>query len=485
MSYMNLLRRKILIVCFKILDLGLMLLAFVSTFIILDLLQDRHETNILNYIIETDLRFKHILLALLLLFVWHLIFNFNGIYQSGRFASKKSEAFNIIKSVSVGTIVLIVLAFLLKVNNLTRGFIMIFWILNILLINTSHLLLRYVLTNLRVHGKNLRNMILVGTNPRALKLAKQISSKKEIGIKIIGFADDNWTKIDQFYCTGHNLVADLKGLPGLIRNNIVDEVVICLPLRSFYNEVTEIIKFCESHGIVVRVLADFFNLKLAYYKTEAFEDINITMISFNQMHGLKALVKRLSDILISFAMLILLSPLLIVTSILIKLTSKGSIFFIQPRIGFNKRKFNLYKFRTMIMGAEKMQNDLEDLNEINGPVFKIKKDPRLTPLGKFLRKTSIDELPQLLNVLKGDMSLVGPRPLPERDVNGFKTDWHMRRFSVRPGITCLWQANGRNDIPFDQWMKLDMEYIDQWSLFLDFKILLKTVKAVFTTSGAS
>ena len=482
---MNFLRRKILIICFKLFDLGLMILSLLSTFIILDLLQGRHGKNILNHLIATDLHFKHILLPLLLIFVWHLIFNFHGIYQSGRFASKKSEALNIIKAVSVGTIVLIVYDFLFEVKNLTRGFVMTFWVLNILFINTSHLLLRHVLANLRVHGKNLRNMILVGTNPRALTLAKRISSKQEIGIKIIGFADNNWTKIDKFYRTGYALVANLKDLPVFIKSNVVDEVVICLPLRSFYNEIAGIINFCESQGIVVRVLADFFNLKLAHYKTEALEDINITMIYFNQMDGLKALFKQLSDLLISFVMLILLSPLFIITSILIKLTSKGPIFFIQPRIGFNKRRFNLYKFRTMIMDAEKMQDALEDLNEIKGPVFKIKKDPRITPLGKFLRKTSIDELPQLINILKGDMSLVGPRPLPERDVNGFDTDWHMRRFSVRPGMTCLWQINGRNDIPFDKWMKLDMEYIDQWSLFLDFKILLKTVKTVFTTSGAS
>jgi lipopolysaccharide/colanic/teichoic acid biosynthesis glycosyltransferase len=161
------------------------------------------------------------------------------------------------------------------------------------------------------------------------------------------------------------------------------------------------------------------------------------------------------------------------------------VFFAQERVGLNKRRFRLYKFRTMIPDAERKLAELECFNELSGPVFKIKNDPRITPIGKFLRKTSIDELPQLYNVLIGDMSLVGPRALPVRDYNGFDQDWHRRRFSVRPGITCLWQVNGRNNVPFDKWMELDLEYIDNWSLWLDLKILLKTIPAVVSGYGAA
>ena len=172
-------------------------------------------------------------------------------------------------------------------------------------------------------------------------------------------------------------------------------------------------------------------------------------------------------------------------TLLIKLTSPGPVLFVQERVGLGKRSFRLYKFRTMMQGAEKKLAELEHLNEMSGPVFKIKNDPRITKIGHFLRKTSIDELPQLINVLKGDMSLVGPRPLPVRDYNGFEQDWQRRRFSVRPGITCLWQVNGRSNVSFDKWMKLDMEYIDNWSLLLDFKILILTIPAVFRGSGAA
>jgi lipopolysaccharide/colanic/teichoic acid biosynthesis glycosyltransferase len=184
-------------------------------------------------------------------------------------------------------------------------------------------------------------------------------------------------------------------------------------------------------------------------------------------------------------LVILLGIPFVIVALLIKLTSAGPVFFQQERIGLNKRKFLIYKFRTMVPNAEKMLKELEILNEVSGPVFKIKNDPRMTPIGRILRRTSIDELPQLFNVLKGDMSLVGPRPLPVRDYEGFNEDWQRRRFSIRPGITCLWQVNGRNSISFEKWMRLDLQYMDEWSLWLDVKILARTVPAVLKGSGAA
>jgi exopolysaccharide biosynthesis polyprenyl glycosylphosphotransferase len=195
--------------------------------------------------------------------------------------------------------------------------------------------------------------------------------------------------------------------------------------------------------------------------------------------------KRFLDIVISLGALILLAPLLLIAAALIRLTSRGPALFVQKRLGLNKRIIGVYKFRTMVRDAEKKQAELEHLNEVSGPVFKIKNDPRITPIGRFLRKTSIDELPQLFNVLKGDMSLVGPRPLPVRDYQGFNKDWQRRRFSIRPGITCLWQINGRSTVQFDRWMELDMEYIDRWSVWLDMQILIRTIPAVLKGSGAA
>jgi exopolysaccharide biosynthesis polyprenyl glycosylphosphotransferase len=196
-------------------------------------------------------------------------------------------------------------------------------------------------------------------------------------------------------------------------------------------------------------------------------------------------VKRILDTTFSVILLILFAPLFAVVALLIKFSSDGPVLFRQERMGVNKRRFMIVKFRTMVPNAEKMMAELEGQNEVSGPVFKIKKDPRITPIGKILRRTSVDELPQLFNVLKGDMSLVGPRPLPVRDYEGFSADWQRRRFSVRPGITCLWQVSGRSSIPFEQWMKLDLQYLDEWSLWLDVKILAQTVSAVLRGSGAA
>jgi exopolysaccharide biosynthesis polyprenyl glycosylphosphotransferase len=200
--------------------------------------------------------------------------------------------------------------------------------------------------------------------------------------------------------------------------------------------------------------------------------------------GWPLVFKRLLDIIASSILLILLAPMFLIVAILIKFDSPGPVFFVQERVGLNKRKFQMYKFRTMVADAEQRQTQLESLNEADGPIFKIKDDPRFTRLGKFLRKASIDELPQLLNVLKNDMSLVGPRPLDLRDYNRLEEDWLRRRFSVRPGITCLWQINGRSSVSFQEWMRLDMRYIDHWSMRLDLEILAKTIPAVLKGSGA-
>jgi len=190
------------------------------------------------------------------------------------------------------------------------------------------------------------------------------------------------------------------------------------------------------------------------------------------------------DIVASSLLIAGLAPFFVVVAFLIKLDSAGPVFFVQDRVGFNKRRFGMYKFRSMVLDAEKKQSELESLNEADGPAFKIRNDPRITRLGGFLRKASIDELPQFFNVFRGDMSLVGPRPLPIRDYQGFDQDWVRRRFSVRPGITCLWQINGRSSLSFHDWMKLDLLYIDNWSLWLDVKVIVMTIPAVLKGVGA-
>jgi exopolysaccharide biosynthesis polyprenyl glycosylphosphotransferase len=237
-------------------------------------------------------------------------------------------------------------------------------------------------------------------------------------------------------------------------------------------------------GIVLRYFPDPAGARiLAHSQLEKFEgDAVLTMFREQMLWHLFG--KRIMDLTVSFLMIILLSPLLLGVALVIKFTSPGPVLFIQPRVGMNKRSFKLFKFRSMYVNAEQRLKELAHLNEMDGPVFKIKNDPRITPIGRFIRKTSIDELPQLFNVLTGHMSLVGPRPPLLDEVNRY--EWLFRkRLSIKPGITCLWQISGRNEVTFKQWMEMDKYYVENWSLWLDIEILLKTIPAVLFRKGAS
>jgi exopolysaccharide biosynthesis polyprenyl glycosylphosphotransferase len=280
------------------------------------------------------------------------------------------------------------------------------------------------------------------------------------------------------------MLGTLDQLEQILMRQVVDEVIIALPIRSCYQHVQDALIVCERVGVQARYLADVFEAKLArplYQPSPSMPAFALKVVADDY----RLIVKRIVDVLGSAAAIVALAPLFIVLAIAIKATSRGPVFFVHERFGLNKRRFRLYKFRTMVAGAEALQAKLEEQNEARGPVFKIRRDPRVTTLGRFLRRTSLDELPQLWNVLRGDMSLVGPRPLPDRDVLRFSEAWLMRRFSVLPGLTGLWQISGRSDLPFDDWMRLDLEYIDKWSLRLDARILLRTLPAVIGGRGAS
>jgi exopolysaccharide biosynthesis polyprenyl glycosylphosphotransferase len=263
----------------------------------------------------------------------------------------------------------------------------------------------------------------------------------------------------------------------------IDEVFVTLPLDTSQPIIRAIVLFCEQRGITVRLLSTVADPLLARAEIDELDDRPVITIFSGPPDSPALLVKRFVDFWGSLILLWVLSPLFVVLAILIKLDSRGPILFAQERVGLNGRRFRALKFRTMVPDAPQQQAALESQNEAQGPVFKIRDDPRVTSLGHFLRRSSLDELPQLFNVLCGDMSLVGPRPLPTRDVMRIDTASHKRRFSVKPGITCLWQINGREP-HFNDWIKADMEYIDRWSLILDIQILLKTIPAVLSRRGA-
>ena len=350
--------------------------------------------------------------------------------------------------------------------------------------------MRTMLKALRRRGHNLRHILIVGTNRRAIKFASEIEAKPELGYIVAGFVDepdrrDVCKACAAFKHTNYRVVSDVNGLSAYIRKNVVDEVVVALPVKSFYQEISRIINICAEQGVLNRHLPDIFNRAVDKFRLEDIDEQSMMPRNRSEAEEWQVLIKWIIDKILATSILILLAPLFAIVAIAIKLDSPGPVFFIQKRVGLNKRVFRVFKFRTMSVDAPLIQATLESKNEASGPVFKIKNDPRVTRLGQFLRKTSIDEFPQLINVLKGEMSIVGPRPLPLRDFDGFDRDWLHRRFSVMPGITCLWQVSGRSNIAFERWMRLDLQYIDQWSLWLDFKILLMTFRAVLSGSGAA
>jgi exopolysaccharide biosynthesis polyprenyl glycosylphosphotransferase len=340
--------------------------------------------------------------------------------------------------------------------------------------------LRFVLTKLRASGRNLAFVLVVGTNERAYRFADMIQERTELGYRLVGYLDD----VVYSPKKGVEPLGGLSDFSRIIATSVVDEVMITLPVKSYYDLIQEIVAKAEEQGLVVRYSSDLFTTKIFRSTADMVEDIPVLEMEYQFQTMGKRIIKRVIDIVLGSFLLVLVTPILFVAAIAIKLTSSGPIFFVQKRVGYNKRIFSLYKLRTMVKNAEKMQDELESINEMDGPVFKIRDDPRITSVGYWLRKTSVDELPQLFNVVKGDMSLVGPRPLPIRDYRGFIQDWHRRRFSMRPGMTCLWQINGRSDTSFEDWMKLDMQYIDTWTLSGDMKILLKTVPVVAFGKGA-
>jgi exopolysaccharide biosynthesis polyprenyl glycosylphosphotransferase len=261
-------------------------------------------------------------------------------------------------------------------------------------------------------------------------------------------------------------------LNSVIAHHPVDEVLVALPMDQYRPLIETIVRHCEEQGIIVRIQTEMFKLQVARSYVDDLQGIPVMTIQSGPADGWQLVMKRLIDIVGSAALLLALAPLFAVVTLLIRLDSRGPVFFTQERVGFNKRRFRILKFRTMVDGSHQQQHMLEHLNEVEGPVFKIKNDPRVTRLG------------QLVNVLKGDMSLVGPRPLPVRDVDRIDVQWHKRRFSIKPGITCLWQVNGRSNIGFNEWVRMDLDYIDKWSLALDLLILMKTIPVVFRGPGA-
>lgn len=421
-------------------------------------------------------------LLFILLFIWGGLLHYFGMYNSFRIKRVPEILFILFKSALFGFIIFGSFIYILKIGHISRTFIILTFIFSAVFISISKISLMLFLRYMRKKGHNYRNILIVGTGRRAQRFIGLIDKHSEWGLKIIGLLDDDTARTGKLI-SGYKVVGSFKDLPAIIHNNVVDEIIFVVP-RSWLHKIEEMMHFCEAEGVKVNVAVDYFELKFSRVKQTDLHGFPLLSFENTPDRLWHLLIKRCFDIVASAAGLLILAPVFASIAIVIKAASPGPVFFRQERCGLNGRRFMLYKFRTMVADAEARLEDILPYNEMSGPVFKMENDPRLTKPGRFMRKFSIDEFPQLCNVLRGDMSMVGPRPPIPSEVNKYD-NWQRRRLSMKPGITCLWQANGRNKITdFNTWMKLDLNYIDNWSLWLDCKILFKTIPVVLFRVGA-
>jgi exopolysaccharide biosynthesis polyprenyl glycosylphosphotransferase len=371
------------------------------------------------------------------------------------------------------------LIFILHATSFSRAVFVLFMTLSFFGIVAVRVVARLWLARQRGEAYFQRRLLIVGTSADALALGRQVRDHGEHDHILTGHLAAPGEPADE---GDEEVLGTLADLKQIVERKVIDEVIFAVPATRL-TQCQQEIAWCEEVGVTVHLRLDFVRTLFAKMYPTHWDGVPLLTISPTPNGALELLVKRALDLTVSGIGLLVFGPLLLAIAAIIKLTSKGPAIFSQPRVGLNGREFAFYKFRSMYADAEERKAALAKMNEMSGPVFKIKNDPRITPIGRTLRKFSLDELPQLWNVFKGEMSLVGPRPPVPQEVVEYER-WQRRRLSMKPGITCLWQVNGRNHIGFDEWMQLDLDYIDNWSLRLDFEILLRTIPAVITARGA-
>lgn len=420
---------------------------------------------------------------------FHLSLKIFGCYSQYRDQRLLSVCSSVIKASIAGMMGVVFVSYLMHMEGVSRLLLAIFTLTTIILLLIFKTTLYMTLAFHRKRNYNTKNILVIGSRQRAIGFIKAVLTTPESGYKILGCLETTEMKniVGDLVYKDVTIIGTLDSYKTLMREVTVDEVVFGLPLKNV-SDVHDYIFYAESMGVNIKILPDYQIDKIKYLpktaKTSLHNFMGIPTLALSSLPSRETelIFKSFIDYIGAGIGILLLSPLLFFISIIIKFTSKGPVVFSQKRVGVNGRLFDIYKFRTMVENAEELKETLSEENEVDGPVFKIKKDPRITKIGAILRKTSLDELPQLINVLKGEMSLVGPRPPVPSEVNLYEL-WQRRRLSMKPGLTCIWQVSGRNNISFEQWMNMDLEYIDNWSLWLDIKLLFKTVKEVTVGGG--
>ena len=417
---------------------------------------------------------------------WIAIFDYCVRYKSDRLVGLRMQLKSLVKASTLAAFWFLIISAVFSITSVDTIGVAVFWVIVTAVGMLARVGLKGILMSARKSGYNYRYLLMVGTNARSAEFARKIGKRAELGYKLVGFVAESEESKQAWENEGQTgaVIGMVDDIRGILERERVDEMLVCLSVEAKFKTVANIIADARDLGIVLRIVPETSEgVVLKKLHIEEFEN-EFVITFFREQLLLQLLAKRLVDIGVSATTLLLMSPVMVITALLIKLTSPGPILFAQDRVGMNQRRFRLYKFRYMVVDADERKKELAHLNELDGPAFKIGNDPRITPIGRFIRKTSIDELPQLFNVLKGEMSLVGPRPPLPDEVSQYH--WlFRRRLSVKPGITCVWQVSGRSGTTFDEWMKMDKHYVENWSLLLDLKILLKTIPAVLLCRGAS
>jgi exopolysaccharide biosynthesis polyprenyl glycosylphosphotransferase len=465
-------RRQMLLTGLALIDMGLVLASVTLALALIGGLP-------LAGLLQRSLSLGEFLLLALYVVYWHVALATAGLYGSYRLASASRELRDLACAAALASAPVPLLGTLLGYQRIDLAFAVALWALSVMLLATGRRLLRAVGSLVRRSGRNLREVVVAGEGRAAQQAARDLAARGDLGYRIVEVID----AAGRGDTAAARAQAALVRLEALLDRQPIDEVFLAFPLDRSQPVIAKMVSLCEEQGILVRLIADLSTSPRAWTAADSLAGRAVMTIGSGPDDVTLLAAKRAIDLLGAAVGLAVLAPALLAIAVAIKLDSHGPVIFAQERIGLNRRRFRAYKFRTMVPDAERLQAQLEDRNEADGPVFKIREDPRITRLGRWLRATSLDELPQLANVLKGEMSLVGPRPLPVRDVERIDVRWHKRRFSVKPGITCLWQIRSRTP-EFDAWIRSDMEYIDNWSLALDLKILAKTLPAVLSRQNA-
>ena len=402
-----------------------------------------------------------------------------GTYRLPKGSSWLTEASSILSSTSIGVMVLFAAVSMFRYPASSRLLFIYLWLLAVVLVSGVRLLHRLETIALRKRGVGIERILVVGGgNVLGRRIMHSIVTERSLVAQVIGFVDlDPCDDFGRFRYLG-----SVTDVPLIVEEQLVDTIVIALPAAS-HDQVLGIMDHCQRRGVKFRVVPDLYQMRLHRVDADTINGIPLIAVSESRIRGWNLLLKRLMDVSLAVLTLTMLSPVLGLIAMAIKLDSEGPVLFRQTRTGKDGHPFTLYKYRSMKQDAEKDLPLLWEHNEVTGPIFKIRDDPRMTRVGKWIRRASLDELPQLVNVVKGEMSLVGPRPPLPREVDKYE-DWHLKRLDAPPGITGLWQVSGRSEIPFDEMVMLDIYYIENWSLGLDLTILLRTIPAVLTGGGA-